>query len=394
MTTQISLSPPDVTTAEEDALIRAFRSGWIAPLGAEVDAFEAEIAEACGRAHAVALSSGTAALHLALLTLGAGRGDVVVTSSMTFAATANSIVYTGAEPVFVDADDTGNMNPDLLEQALDELEREGRTIRAVVPVDLLGKVVDHERIDAIAAAHGIPVLSDAAEAMGATRGGRPAASFGVAAALSFNGNKIMTTSGGGALLTDDADRAARVRYLATQARQPVPYYEHTDIGYNYRLSNLLAALGRAQLSRLEAMIERRRQLRLHYRELFARVPGVHVFGEPSGADTSASMSTGTHDNFWLTSVIVDPAEAGFTAEDLRQTLVAQRIEARPLWKPMHLQPVYAQARAFVDGTGERLFRSGLSLPSGSGLTEEELARIDTVIGKVVEHARAAQTLAV
>lgn len=379
MSERIYLSSPDVTQSEEDAVVRAIRSGWIAPLGPEVDAFEAELAAYCGREHAVALSSGTAALHLALLTLGVGPGDAVLTSSMTFAATANAITYVGAEPVFVDADETGNMNPELLAEAFDALEGEGRQVKLVLPVDLLGKVVDHDRIDAIAAEHGVPVLSDAAESLGATFDGRASASFGVAAAVSFNGNKIMTTSGGGALLTDDAEAAKRVRYLATQARQPVVHYEHTEVGYNYRMSNLLAALGRAQLARLDAMIERRRLMRLRYRDLFDGVPGVRLFGEPSGADGGI-----TRDNFWLTTILVDPDQAGFTAEELRLALAAADIEARPLWKPMHLQPVYAGARAFVDGTSERLFGTGLSLPSGSVLRQEQIACIDVAVGRLVE----------
>jgi len=375
MASRIFLSSPDVGPLEADAVARAMASGWIAPLGPEVDAFEAELAAFCGRRHAVALSSGTAALHLGLLTLGIGAGDLVATSTMTFAATANAIAYTGAEQVFVDADESGNMNPDLLAAALDEY---GDRVKAVVPVDLLGKVVDHGRVGALAAAYGVPVLADAAEALGAVRDGRPAASYGVAAAVSFNGNKIMTTSGGGALLTDDEALAGRVRYLATQARQPVVHYEHTDIGFNYRLSNVLAALGRAQLQRLPAMMDRRRQLRLHYGELFADVPGVSLFGEPSGVESEAAV--GTRDNFWLTSILVDPDEAGFTADDLRVTLAASDIEARPLWKPMHLQPVFADARAVVDGTSERLFRTGLSLPSGSVLASEQVARVDAAIG--------------
>jgi len=381
---RIYLSSPDVTQAEEDALVRAIRSGWVAPLGPEVDAFEEELAAYTGRKYAVALSSGTAALHLALLNLGVGPGDLVLTSSLTFAATPNSIVYTGAEPVFIDADETGNMNPDLLEAAFATLAKEGRTVKAVVPVDLLGKVVNHERIDAVAAAHGVPVLSDAAESLGATRNGRSAGAFGVAAAISFNGNKIMTTSGGGALLTDDEEFAKRTRYLATQARQPVVHYEHTDIGYNYRMSNILAALGRAQLSRLDEMIERRRQHRLAYRELFADVPGVTIFGEPSGADGGD-----TRDNFWLTSILVDPATAGFTAGDMQAALSAQSIESRPLWKPMHLQPVYSSASAFTDGSAEGLFHHGLSLPSGSVLDEARMTRVREAIGQFLEGADAA-----
>ena len=374
MSGRIHLSPPDVTEAEEQALLRALRSGWVAPLGPEVDAFEAELAVRSQREHCVALSSGTAGLHLGLLTLGVGPGDVVITSTMTFAATANAISYTGAEPVFVDSDETANMSPALLEHALDDLTRSGSRVRAIVTVDAFGKVVDHERLGAAAAAHSVPVLSDAAESLGAVRDGRPAGSFGRAAVLSFNGNKVMTTSGGGALLTDDAELASRVRYLANQARQPVVHYEHTEIGYNYRMSNLLAALGRAQLGRLEAMIERRRQHRLHYREVFAAVPGVTILGEPSGADGGL-----TWDNCWLTSILVDPMVSGFTAEDLRLALDAANIEARPLWKPMHLQPVFASRQAYVDGTSERLFGTGLSLPSGSALSDEELDRIDAAI---------------
>ena len=383
MSERIYLSSPDVTEAEERALVRALRSGWVAPLGPEVDAFEAELAAYCGRSHCVALSSGTAALHFGLLTLGVGPGDLVLTSTMTFAATANAITYTGAEPVFVDCDETGNLDAALLEEAFDRHADLGPPITAVVPVDLLGKVVDHARIGEVAAAHGVPVLADAAESLGATRDGRPAASFGRAAAVSFNGNKVMTTSGGGALLTDDADLAERVRYLATQARQPVVHYEHTDIGYNYRLSNLLAAVGRAQLARLDQMVERRRRHRLAYRELFAGVPGVTVFGEPSGADGGD-----TRDNFWLTSILVDPLRAGFSGEDLRLAFAADDIEARPLWKPMHLQPVFAGARAVVNGTSERLFATGLSLPSGSVLGDAQMERIAAVVSSFLEVRRA------
>ena len=374
MPERIFLSSPHVTQADEEAVVRAIRGGWIAPLGPEVDAFEAELAAYTGRQHAVALSSGTAALHLALLTLGVGPGDVVLTSSMTFAATANAITYVGAQPVFVDADGDGNVNPDLLDVAFRRMAAEGRHVAAVVPVDLLGKVVAHERIDEIAAAHGAPVLSDAAEALGAKRHGRSAASFGVAAVLSFHGNKIMTTSGGGALLTDDPDLAAHVRYLATQARQPVIHYEHTDIGYNYRLSNLLAALGRAQLARLETMIQRRREIRLRYRDLFAGIAGITMFGEPSEADGG-----NTRDNCWLTSILIDPEVARFTADELRVALADHNIESRPLWKPMHLQPVFAGAPAVLDGTSEWLFHCGLSLPSSSVLTDADLDRITRAV---------------
>lgn len=379
MNDRIYLSSPDVTEAEEHAVVRAFRSGWIAPVGPDIDAFESALATYCGRQHCIALSSGTAALHLGLLTLGVGPGDIVLTSSMTFAATANAIVYTGAEPVFIDSDETGNMNPALLELALSELTRAERPVKAVVPVDLLGKVADHARIDALADDYGIPVLSDAAESLGSVRCGRPAASFGRAAVLSFNGNKIMTTSGGGALLTDDIEIATRVRHLATQARQPVAHYEHHEIGYNYRLSNLLAALGHAQLGRLDSMIDRRASLRRHYIDLFSSISGVGMFGEPSGLHGGR-----TRDNFWLTSILIDERAAGFSAQGLRLALAQSGIEARALWKPMHRQPVFAAARSYLDGTSDRLYRCGLSLPSSSVLDESQIARIDDAVRQYLE----------
>lgn len=367
MTHRILLSPPDTGTAEEDAVVRALRGGWVAPLGPEVDAFEEEIASYTGRKHAVALSSGTAALHLALLNFGVGRGDLVLTATMTFAATANAITYTGAEPVFVDCDETGNMDVDLLDHALTELRRNGKRAAAIVPVDLLGKVANYERIIEIAADNGIPVLADSAEALGARRNSQPAGSFGDAAVLSFNGNKVMTTSGGGMLLTNDAAFAARSRYLATQARQPVMHYEHTDIGYNYRLSNVLAAIGRAQLARLDGMIERRRQHRLRYAELFSTTPGVSIFGSPDGATEGRT----TRDNFWLTSILVDATTAGWASRDLVDYLATHDIEARPLWKPMHRQPIFSRALRFANGNSERFFDSGISLPSGSAMLDQQ-----------------------
>ena len=378
MTDRIYLSSPDITQAEEDALVRAIRSGWVAPLGPDVDAFEAEIAAFTGREHAVALSSGTAALHLALLQVGARPGTVVITSTMTFAATANAVVYTGAEPVFVDCDETGNMSPELLEVALREQTEAGRRVVAVLPVDLLGKIADYPRIDALAAQYGVPVIADAAESLGAVRDGRAAGKDGVAAAISFNGNKIMTTSGGGMLVTDDADVAQRTRYLATQARQPVVHYEHQDVGYNYRLSNLLAGMGRAQLGRLPSMIGRRQGWRRAYRELVSGLPGVEVFGGPDGS----AVGSADHDNFWLTSLVVDPAAAGWSASDLQQHLATLDIEARPLWKPMHLQPVFAGSTSYVDGSSERYFQTGISLPSGSALSDEQFGRVVDAVAEL------------
>ncbi|RDV09361.1 aminotransferase class I/II-fold pyridoxal phosphate-dependent enzyme [Arthrobacter sp. RT-1] len=381
MNERIFMSAPDVGELEEKYVLQALRSGWIAPLGPDVDRFEQEMAARIGRRCAVALSSGTAALHLALLAHGVGPGDVVLTSTMTFAATANAISYTGAEPFFVDClPESGNMDPLLLKEALRSLAMAGERIGAIVPVDLLGKTVDYSGIADIAAEFGIPLIADAAESLGAFHKGQAAGSWGETAIFSFNGNKIMTTSGGGMLLTDDEEVASRVRYLATQARQPVVHYEHTEVGFNYRMSNLLAALGRAQLVRLDEMIMRRRDHRQFYKQLFDGVPGVSIFGG----------DTDSHDNFWLTSILVEPEAAGFTANELCTALTGQNIESRPLWKPMHLQPIYRQARKAENGTAERLFETGLTLPSGSSMSTKSRDLIGETIAMFLqnyEHAR-------
>ena len=370
MAERIYMSSPDVGQREEDAVVAAMRSGWIAPLGPDVDGFERDLADRVGVAHAVALSSGTAALHLGLLTLGIQPGDIVLTSTMTFAATTNAIVYTGAEPYFIDADPaTGNMDPALLREALHTLHVSGETVAAIVPVDLLGKAVDYTAILDAAAEYDVPVLADAAESLGANHRGRAAGSFGRASIVSFNGNKIMTTSGGGMLLTDEPEIAQHVRYLATQARQPVVHYEHTDIGYNYRMSNLLAALGRAQLTRLDSMIARRREVREIYKELFAPSAGVEVFGATGDRD----------DNVWLTSILVDQSVTGWQPRELAAALAEDDIESRPLWKPMHLQPVFSGSRGVINGVSESLFERGLTLPSGSALTAEQRGRVRSAI---------------
>lgn len=370
MTDQIYISAPDVGELEEKYILEALRSGWIAPLGPDVDRFEQEMAKRIGRRHAVALSSGTAALHLALLAQGVGAGQVVLTSTMTFAATANAISYTGAEPFFIDClPESGNMDPALLEAALMKLAAAGERVGAIVPVDLLGKAVDYTAISEIAARYGVPLVADAAESLGALHAGRPVGGWGDVAVFSFNGNKIMTTSGGGMLLTDSEQVATRVRYLATQARQPVLHYEHDDIGYNYRLSNLLAALGRAQLLRLEEMISRRRAHRQFYKDLFEGVPGVSVFD--GGSDDE--------DNCWLTSVLIDEDVCGFRPSELGSALRTRNVESRPLWKPMHLQPVFRQARRLVNGTSEDLFARGLTLPSGSAMTVSSRELVGSVV---------------
>jgi dTDP-4-amino-4,6-dideoxygalactose transaminase len=378
VTERIYLSAPDVGQLENDAVLRAMQSGWVAPLGPEVDQFEAEMSQRIGVKFAVALSSGTAALHLGMLALGVKPGDVVITSTFTFVATANAILYTGATPFFVDCElSTGNMDPELLGRAIELLYKRGSHIAAIVPVDLLGKAADYTAIRAIAAHYGIPILADSAESLGATHAGKPAGAWGEAAVLSFNGNKIMTTSGGGMLLTNNDKIAHQVRHLATQAREPFVYYEHKEMGFNYRLSNILAALGRAQLSRLDVMIAKRRELRRRYRDMFAEVQGVTIFD--GGADE--------HDNCWLTAIIVDPAITGWSADELSQHLDKANIESRPLWKPMHLQPLFAGTDSLISGASAQLFLQGTALPSGSGLTEDQQATVYENISQfLVTHA--------
>lgn len=371
MTTRINLSAPDVGDLERDAVDRALRSGWVAPLGPEVDAFEREVADRVGVAAGVALSSGTAALHLGLRGLGVGPDSIVVTSTFTFAATANAIVHAGARPFFVDSvAETGNMCPDLLDEALTGLRAEGARVSAVLPVDIYGQVADVDRIQAVADRHGVPMFCDSAESLGATSGGRAAGSFGRASAISFNGNKIMTTSGGGMLVTDDQALADEARRVASQAKLPFAHYEHAEIGYNYRLSNVLAALGRAQLTRLDAMIARRREIRRRYVELVRDLDGVAVLHD--GLDAA--------DNSWLTSLVLDDADA---VHSVGRALAEADVETRRLWKPMHLQPVFADAGRLVSGAAERLFDHGLTVPSGSGLTDDE---VDRVLG-VLRRAR-------
>lgn len=366
---RIFLSKADITEVEERFVLDAVRSGWVAPLGPHVDAFEAEIAARLGVAGALALSSGTAALHLALLHVGARPGTVVVLPTMTFAASANAVVYTGAEPVFVDAQESdGNVDPHLLIEAVDTLRGEGKQIAAVMTVDLFGRCVDYPALLDALEEREISLVEDAAEALGAAHGDRAAGSFGIAAALSFNGNKIMTTSGGGMLLSNDVDLLARARYLSTQAREPVPWYEHTDIGYNYRMSNVLAALGRGQLTRLDDMIARRKDIRQAYVDGFSDVDGVRFLGRDTARDDAA-------DNCWLTCIVLDPLATPVSADALIKALGEDDIEARHLWKPMHAQPVFSQARSFTTGASERLFAHGVTLPSGSILTDADVDKV-------------------
>ena len=367
---RIYLSPPDVNAADLAAVERAFQGGWIAPLGPEVDAFEEELADAVGRAHAVALSSGTAALHLGLLNLDVGPGDRVLVSTLTFAASVNAIRYVGAEPVLVDSHpETWTMDPDQLDRALGSGE-----YAACIPVDLYGQCSSYEVILALCAEAGVPVVSDAAEALGARYKGEPAGSFGDMAALSFNGNKVITTSGGGALVTDSEEWARRARWLATQARDPAPHYQHSVVGYNYRLSNLLAALGRSQLADLDRRVERRRQINSRYRKGLGDLPGLRFMPEAPNRRTT----------FWLTCLTIDPALAGIGRDDVMDRLESEDIEARPVWKPMHLQPVFAEFEVFGGDVATSLFDHGLCLPSGSSLTDADQDRVIGLVRDVFE----------
>lgn len=371
---RIFLSPPDVGEDEEKRVQDAIRSGWVAPIGPDLEEFEKAVASLAEREFAVAVSSGTAALHLGLLALGVKLGDSVICSTLTFVATANAISYIGAVPVFVDSDpSTGNLSPRLLSEAVEALTASGKRVAAVVPVDFLGSIANYQEILPICAKFGIPVLADAAESVGATWAGKPAGSFGDAAVFSFNGNKIVTTSGGGAFLTDNPEHARVVRHLSTQAREPARHYEHEVLGYNFRISNVLASIGNAQLGRLDDMVARRRENRLRYRALFENVPGVTVLGESD-----------LEDNCWLTAIVIDPELAGFSAGEIGDFLETQNIESRPLWKPMHLQPLYRDCEAYVDGTAEHLFDNGLALPSGSGLREPEWERISGALEAFVD----------
>jgi pyridoxal phosphate-dependent aminotransferase EpsN len=364
--TRIFLSPPDVRGPEREMLLAALDSGWVAPVGPDLDAFEAELAARCGMPYAVGLASGTAALHLALLLAGVGRDDDVLVPTLTFAATANAVTYVGARPCFVDSEAaTWNVSPELLAAELDERRRRNDLPAAVITVDLYGQCADHDAVVPLCEELGIPLIEDAAEALGATWGDRPAGSFGRWGVLSFNGNKLITTSGGGALLCGDPEDADRARYLATQARQPAVHYEHTEVGFNYRLSNLLAAFGRGQLSTLDERIARRREIRARYADAVADVPGVELAPiDPRGTA-----------NAWLTCATFEPGEAPATPEEVRLALEAADIESRPVWKPMHAQPVFAANPARIDGTADRLFATGLCLPSGSSMTATDLDRV-------------------
>ncbi len=363
---RIYLSPPHMSPYERELLLDAFDSNWIAPLGPHVDAFEEEFAAKIGVGQAAAVSSGTAALHLALILLGVGPGDEVVTSTLTFAATANAITYVGARPIFIDSNyETWNMDPQLLADELAACARRGALPKAVVTVDLYGQCADYGPICEICAQYNIPIVEDAAEALGATYDNRAAGTFGTIGCFSFNGNKIITTSGGGMLVSDNADLVKQARFLATQARDPAPHYEHSHIGYNYRMSNLLAAVGRGQLRVLDDRVSRRRENFQYYKTTLGDLPGIDFMPEHPRAKSTR----------WLSCITVDPYRFGATSEDIRLALQSDNIESRPAWKPLHMQPIFSGCRVRGSEVSEHIFRQGLCLPSGSNLSEQDLRRV-------------------
>jgi pyridoxal phosphate-dependent aminotransferase EpsN len=358
---------------EQELIAEVFASNWIAPLGPHVDAFQSEFAKLVGASHAVALSSGTAALHLAIQLAGVGQGDDVLVSTLTFAASVNPIRYLGGTPVFVDSErESWNMDPELLCSELARRARTGKLPKAVVLVHLYGQCADIAPIMSMCESYEIPVIEDAAEALGASYEGHHPGTFGQMGIFSFNGNKIITTSGGGMLVTENALLAARALKLATQARDRAPHYEHSEIGYNYRMSNVLAAIGRGQLRNLEDRVRARRRNFEYYTEALSDIPGL---------DFQPEAAWGRHTR-WLTTLTVDQREYGASSTTLRQALETSNIEARPVWKPMHLQPVFRGFPAVGGSVSEDLFARGICLPSGSSLTEAELERVCDVVRSV------------
>lgn len=402
---RIFLSPPHMGGEELQFVEEAFRSNYIAPLGPQVDAFEREFAERTGLRLAVAVASGTAAMHLALRALGVGPGDEVIASTLTFIGSVTPILFLGAVPVFIDSDrTTWNMNPDLLVQELEACRKRGRMPKAVIPTDLYGQCADLDRILAVCAPHEIPVVSDAAEALGATYKGRSPGHGARAAIFSFNGNKIITTSGGGMLASDDEELIETARFLSQQARDPAPHYEHSQLGYNYRMSNILAAIGRGQLRALDERVEAKRRIFKYYQSALGALTGIEFMPEASYGQCSR----------WLTVVQITPEELGVDRETLRLALEAENIESRPVWKPMHLQPVFDvgsfqdvtrkggelslsknvsprsssqlvryKARVAEGKVSEELFAKGLCLPSGTQMSEEDLDRVLAVLKRVI-----------
>ncbi|WP_404452334.1 aminotransferase class I/II-fold pyridoxal phosphate-dependent enzyme [Virgibacillus necropolis] len=379
---RIYLSPPHMSGKELHYVKEAFNTNWIAPLGPNVDAFENEIANRVGVKEAVAVSSGTAAIHLALSLLKVKKGDTVFCSTLTFVASANPILYQGADPVFIDSEpDTWNMSPLALRNALQQASLEGKLPKAVVVVNLYGQSSKMDELLLICNYFDVPIIEDAAESLGSTYKGKPSGTFGKFGVYSFNGNKIITTSGGGMLISDDKEAMQRIRFLATQARDPAPHYQHSVIGFNYRMSNLLAGVGIAQLKVLDNRVETRRKIFDRYYNRLADLPGITFM--PELADTKT--------NRWLTTLTINEKEAGISVKRLLEILHAENIEARPVWKPLHLQPLFQKASYYSHMEGEHvaehLFTTGICLPSGSNLAEEDQQRIINCISDAINGVR-------
>ena len=374
MNKRIWLSLAQMGGEEQSFIKEAFDTNWVVPLGPNVNGFEQDLKHyhALDKQEVVALSAGTAALHLGLVMLGVERDDEVICQSFTFSASTNPITYQGAKPVFVDSEpDTWNMDPALLREAIeDRIQKTGRKPKAIIPVHLYGMPAKMDEIIAIAQEYEIPILEDAAEAIGSEYKGKKCGTLGAYGALSFNGNKMITTSGGGALICPSREAADRVTFYATQAREQAPHYQHEKIGYNYRLSNICAGIGRGQMQVLDEHIARRRAIHGLYSQGLGSISGIEVQQNPS---------TQFNSNFWLTSILIDPKQTGFDREQLRLRLEEENIESRPLWKPMHLQPVFAACPYYGGSVAEGLFERGLCLPSGSGLSDDEIAYVIEVI---------------
>lgn len=367
---RIFLSPPHLSGNEAKYMQEAIETNWIAPLGPNVDAFEKELADYVGVNGAVAVSSGTAAIHLALSLLEVGKGDTVFCSSLTFVASANPILYQGAEPVFIDSEpDTWNMSPKALERALRDAKLQGRLPKAVIVVNLYGQSAKMDEIVSFCNEYEVPIIEDAAESLGATYKGIPSGTLGKFGVYSFNGNKIITTSGGGMLVSNDLEALNRARFLATQARDFAPHYQHSTMGYNYRMSNVLAGIGRGQLEVLEERVQARRSVFSKYLVELGHLPGIYFMPELKG----------TKSNRWLTALTIDEREAGVSVKEILDLMDNENIEARPVWKPLHLQPLFRGMKYFSHqetySVSDQLFESGICLPSGSNLTNEELNRI-------------------
>lgn len=379
MKSKIWLSSPHIGKNELKYVNEAFETNWIAPLGPHVNAFEEGLQEQTQTKHAAALSSGTSAIHLALILLGVKAGDIVFCQSITFSASANPISYQGATPVFIDSEnDTWNMDPELLKIALEDAKQNGKLPKAIIPVHLYGMPAKMNEIITIASEYNVPVIEDAAEALGASINEKPCGSFSDLGVLSFNGNKIITTSGGGALLSNNGEIIEKARFLATQARDSAPHYQHSHIGYNYRMSNVLAGIGRGQLEVLNDRVKSRRKNFDRYKQYFLKQNN-------AGFDIKFQEEPeGYYSNRWLTCILVDPTKnKGLTREEIRLTMDTENIETRPLWKPMHQQPVFATSKSYLNGTSDKLFENGLCLPSGSNLTEEDFTRIFSCFDKIL-----------